>query len=73
MEDCKEQKYETSFNAEQYVLRSSMAEENDLLSYDLGKKVIDENWVSNIEINQRYVKVDHAEGVGLMVIYLNFI
>lgn len=39
----------------------------DIVNYDLGHLVADESWVAGVEIGQRYVKVEHAEGSGLML------
>ncbi|KAI1712319.1 type I membrane glycoproteins cell-cell fusogen domain-containing protein [Ditylenchus destructor] len=62
--DCKSQKYTSTFNAEQFVLRS---DDDDIMSFDLGASILDDAWVAGIEIEDRYVKIEHAEGAALIL------
>lgn len=62
--DCKAQRYTSTLNAEQYVLKS---DDEDILNYNLGAPLVDEAWVSAVDVGSRVVRVEHSEGSLLMV------
>ena len=64
MLDCKAQRYTSTLNAEQYILKS---DDGDILNYNLGAPLIDEAWVASVEVGSRVVRVEHSEGSLLMV------
>lgn len=66
VQDCKAQQYTMLFNAEQLVSYVE-GEEGDNLNFDLGKPVTDDPWVAAVEIGQRSVKIEHAEGATMRV------
>lgn len=66
MQDCKAQQYTLLFNAEQLVT-SVEGEEGENVNFDLGKTVTEDPWVAAVEVGQRSVKVEHAEGATMRV------
>uniref|UniRef100_A0A915LF54 Uncharacterized protein n=2 Tax=Meloidogyne incognita group TaxID=654580 RepID=A0A915LF54_MELJA len=70
VDDCKAQRYRTTFNVEQFVLKNggNLGEEpqiEELINFDLGTLVNDETWVNSIKIGDREAIVEHAEGAAL--------
>ncbi|TMS35817.1 hypothetical protein L596_003132 [Steinernema carpocapsae] len=64
VEDCKGQKYTTTFNGEQMVVAG---EEGDSENVDLGHQIQFDPWVQSVDVGSRVVKVEHAEGTNIMV------
>uniref|UniRef100_A0A914YER7 Uncharacterized protein n=1 Tax=Panagrolaimus superbus TaxID=310955 RepID=A0A914YER7_9BILA len=64
VKDCKAQNYLTTLDAEQFVLEGS---EDKILNYNLGSAIIDDPWVGGIEIGNRAITVNHAEGTSLLL------
>uniref|UniRef100_A0A915DTV8 Uncharacterized protein n=1 Tax=Ditylenchus dipsaci TaxID=166011 RepID=A0A915DTV8_9BILA len=64
VQDCKAQKYTSTFNAEQFVLRS---DDEDIVNYELGSTLLEDAWVAAIDVdsNNRFIKIEHAEGAQL--------
>jgi len=72
VDDCKAQRYRTTFNVEQFVLKNggNLGEESqieELINFDLGTLVNDETWVNSIKIGDREAIMEHAEGAALTV------
>ncbi|CAK5096306.1 unnamed protein product [Meloidogyne enterolobii] len=70
VDDCKAQRYRTTFNVEQFVLKNggNLGEESqieELINFDLGTLVNDETWVNSIKIGDREAIMEHAEGAAL--------
>uniref|UniRef100_A0A1I7S2N5 Apple domain-containing protein n=1 Tax=Bursaphelenchus xylophilus TaxID=6326 RepID=A0A1I7S2N5_BURXY len=63
VENCKAQRYLSSFDAEQFVLQVG---DDKKLNYDLGNNTKDvEPWVKDIKIHDRLLEVVHSEGNAL--------
>jgi hypothetical protein len=67
VDDCMAQHYSSTFNAEQLVLRGNGEGADELDNFYLGTLVKDEPWVEDVEVHDRFVRIEHSEGVALMV------
>uniref|UniRef100_A0A1I8AX12 Uncharacterized protein n=1 Tax=Meloidogyne hapla TaxID=6305 RepID=A0A1I8AX12_MELHA len=70
VDDCKAQRYRTTFNVEQFVLKNggNGGEESqieELINFDLGTLVNDEPWVNSIKIGDREAIMENGEGAAL--------
>lgn len=64
VDDCKQQLYTSTINAEQLVLISG----NDVdESYDLGRALTSDPWIETAVYQGRDVRVEHAEGTSISV------
>ncbi|CAI4223912.1 unnamed protein product [Auanema sp. JU1783] len=62
--DCKAQIYSSTFNGEQVVISSS---DEDQLNFHLGQPLSDDPWIRTAAVQDRVVRVEHAEGVTIMI------
>ncbi|KAK0395940.1 hypothetical protein QR680_001499 [Steinernema hermaphroditum] len=64
VDDCKGQKYTTTFNGEQMVVSG---DDGDSENVDLGHQIQSDPWIQSVDVGTRVVKVEHAEGTNIMI------
>uniref|UniRef100_A0AC35U4J6 HAP2-GCS1 domain-containing protein n=1 Tax=Rhabditophanes sp. KR3021 TaxID=114890 RepID=A0AC35U4J6_9BILA len=62
--NCKQQIYTSTFDAEQFIMNGI---EGHVENYDLGVYLKEDPWIDKISVEERVIKISHAEGISVFV------